>query len=79
MLERCTWKLFTITLKTMKNKKQIEKKLDEFREERFKKDVDFKHAVEIGELEESSVFFEKVVTLEGSIKALKWVLNHEIR
>jgi len=59
----------------MKNQKQIKKRLEELRKERLEKDKAFKNAIETGELEESSIFFEKVVTLEGSIKALKWVLN----
>lgn len=59
----------------MKTPDQIRKRLEEYREKRLEKDKAFRNAIEIGKLEESSIFFEALVTLEGGIDALKWALE----
>lgn len=59
----------------MKTPNEIREKLDEFRDKRLIKDKAMRQAIALGDLGESSDFFEAMVTLEGGIEALKWVLG----
>ena len=59
----------------MKTPEEIRKKLDEFREDLFKKDIIFRDAIATGNIGESTTIFEAMVTLEGGIEAFKWALE----
>jgi len=59
----------------MKTPDKIREKLEEFRKERLVTDTILSNSLLIGDLGKSSIAFERVVTLEGGIEALKWVLK----